>query len=92
LNGPCQMHFDVDADGRRQLGHLQKDCRTFQALRRATENTQAESISRGFAQGLRSEILYLCHHHPQSPVKTIINYKLQVLPTLVVTSPKQREH
>jgi hypothetical protein len=29
LNGPCQMHFYVDADGRRQSGHLQKDCRMF---------------------------------------------------------------
>jgi hypothetical protein len=26
LNEPCQMHFYVDFDGRRQSGHLQKDC------------------------------------------------------------------
>jgi hypothetical protein len=38
MNGPCQMHFYVDADGRRQSSHLQKDCRTFQALTRITEN------------------------------------------------------
>jgi hypothetical protein len=56
LNGPCQMHFYIDSDGRRLLGHLQKDCRTFQALRRATENTQAEVISRGVTQGPRSEV------------------------------------
>jgi hypothetical protein len=66
LNGPCQMHFYVDADGRRQSGHLQKDCRTFQALRRATENTQAEAISRGFVQGPRSEI-----HVPLPPPPAI---------------------
>jgi hypothetical protein len=55
LNGPCQMHFYVDSDGRRKLGHLQKDCRTFQALQRATESTEAEAIRRGYAYGLRSD-------------------------------------
>jgi hypothetical protein len=38
MNGPCQMHFYIDSDGKRASGHLQKDCRTFQALRRITKN------------------------------------------------------
>jgi hypothetical protein len=32
MNGPCQMHFYLDNNGKRQSGHLQKDCRNFQAL------------------------------------------------------------
>jgi hypothetical protein len=55
LNGPHQMHFYIDSDGRRQSSYLQKDCRTFQALR-SLQNTQAEAVSRGYAQGPRSEV------------------------------------
>ena len=28
LNGPCQMHYYIDSEGRRQSNHLLKDCRT----------------------------------------------------------------
>jgi hypothetical protein len=51
-----QLHFYIDPEGRRASGHFQKDCRTFQALRRITENTQAKTVSRGYAQGPRSEV------------------------------------
>jgi hypothetical protein len=66
MNGPCQMHFYIDSDGKRASGHLQKDCRMFQALRRITENSQAEAVSRGYAQGLRSEV-----HVPPPPPSAI---------------------
>jgi hypothetical protein len=56
MNGPCQMHFYRDPEGRRALGHVQKGCRTFQALRRIIENTQTEEVNRGYAPGLRSEV------------------------------------
>ena len=76
LNGPYQMHFYIDSDGRRQSGHLQKDYRTFQALRRVTENTQAEAVSRGYAQGPRSEV-----HVPFPPPPAITSanqHQLQI--------------
>lgn len=69
MNGPCQMHFYIDPEGRRASGHLQKDCRTFQALRRITENTQAEALNRGYAQGPRSEV----HVPPPPPPAAITN-------------------
>jgi hypothetical protein len=56
LNGPCQMHLYVNNDGRRQSGHLQKDYRTFQALRRATESTNAEAVNRGYVKGPRIKV------------------------------------
>ena len=70
------MHFYVDSEGRRQSGHLQKDCRTFQALRRATENTQTEAIRGGYAQGPRSEV-----HVPLPPPPAITSanqHQLQI--------------
>jgi hypothetical protein len=48
LNGPCQMHFYLDKEGNIQSGHLQKDCRTFQALRRYAENTNTQTTNRGY--------------------------------------------
>jgi hypothetical protein len=41
LNRPCQMHFYLDSEGKRQSGHLQKDFRTFQALHRYAEQTNS---------------------------------------------------
>jgi hypothetical protein len=76
LNGPCQMHFYVDNDGRGQSGHLQKDCRTFQALQRATESTNAEAVNRGYVQGPRSEV-----HVPLPPPPAITSanqHQLQI--------------
>jgi hypothetical protein len=58
--------FFVDSNGRRQSGHLQKDCRTFQALQRVTEMKQAEAVRRGYIQGPRSEV-----HVPSPPPPTI---------------------
>jgi hypothetical protein len=56
LNGPCQMHFYLDNEGKRQSDHLQKDCRTFQALRRYAEDTNTQAANRGYVEGPRSEI------------------------------------
>jgi hypothetical protein len=76
LNGPCQMHFYVNNDGRRQSGHLQKDCQTFQALQRATERSHADAVSRGYVQGPRSEV-----HVPIPPPPAIASenqHQLQI--------------
>jgi hypothetical protein len=93
MNGLCQMHFYIDSDGRRQSCHLQKDCRTFQALGRITENSQTEAGSRGYAQGLRSEV-----HIPPPPPPAITNgnsqQQLQITgppPILAVDIHRQRE-
>jgi hypothetical protein len=68
LNGPCQMHFYIDSDGRRQADHLQKDCRTFQALQRAIERSTADAVRRGCVQGPWSEV-----HLPPPPAITSAN-------------------
>jgi hypothetical protein len=74
LNGPCQMHFYLDNEGKRQSGHLQKDCRTFQVLRRYAENTNTQAANRGYVQGPRSEI-----HLPPPPAITSANqHQLQL--------------
>ena len=74
MNGPCQMHFYLDNEGKRQSGHLQKDCRTFQALRRYAENTNTQAANRGYVQGPRSEI-----HLPPPPAITSSNqHQLQL--------------
>lgn len=61
MNGPCQMHFFVDSNGVRQSGHLQKDCRNFQAMMRVAAQAHAQAASRN-PQGPRSEI-----HLPPPP-------------------------
>jgi hypothetical protein len=62
LNGPCQMHYYIDSEGRRQSNHLLKDCRTWRALQKATSATQVEAVNRGFVNGPRSEV-----HLPPPP-------------------------
>ena len=64
MNGPCQMHFYVDNNGKRQSGHLQKDCRNFQAMMRFAGQANAQAASRN-PQGPRSEI-----HLPPPPAIT----------------------
>ena len=65
LNGPCQMHYYIDSEGRRQSNHLLKDCRTWRYLQRATNATQTEAVNRGFVNGPRSEV-----HLPPPPALT----------------------
>lgn len=68
------MHFYLDNDGKIQSGHLQKDCRTFQALRKYTENANTQEASRGYMQGPKSEI-----HLPPPPAVTSANqHQLQL--------------
>jgi hypothetical protein len=70
------MPFYIDNDGRRQSGHLQKDCQTFQALQRATERPHADAVSRGYVQGPRSEV-----HVPLPPPPAITSanqHQLQI--------------
>ncbi|KAK1663298.1 hypothetical protein QYE76_051457 [Lolium multiflorum] len=43
MNGPCQMHFFLDSNGKRQSGHLQKDCRNFQAMLRLKEDDEVKT-------------------------------------------------
>ncbi|KAK1652692.1 hypothetical protein QYE76_070497 [Lolium multiflorum] len=64
MNGPCQMHFYLDNNGKRQSGHLQKDCRNFQAMLRAAGIANAQATNRN-PQGPRSEI-----HLPPPPAIT----------------------
>ena len=64
MNGPCQMHFYVDNNGKRQSGHLQKDCRNFQAMLRFAGQANARATNRN-PQGPRSEI-----HLPPPPAIT----------------------
>ncbi|KAK1616487.1 hypothetical protein QYE76_022004 [Lolium multiflorum] len=64
MNGPCQMHFYLDNNRKRQSGHLQKDCRNFQAMLRATGIANAQAMNRN-PQGPRSEI-----HLPPPPAIT----------------------
>ncbi|KAK1621235.1 hypothetical protein QYE76_026752 [Lolium multiflorum] len=64
MNGPCQMHFYLDNNGKRQSGHLQKDCRNFQAMLRAAGIANAQAMNRN-PQGPRSEI-----HLPPPPAIT----------------------
>ena len=68
LNGPCQMHFFTDSQGKRQSSHLMKDCRTFQNLQRAMNSSQTQAVQRGFVGGPRSEI-----HVPLPPPPAITN-------------------
>ena len=64
LNGPCQMHFYLDNNGKRQSEHLQKDCRTFQVLNRYAGHVNTQAANRN-PQGPRSEI-----HIPPPPAIT----------------------
>jgi hypothetical protein len=64
MNGPCQMHFYLDNNGKRQSGHLQKDCRNFQAMLRFAGQANAQATNRN-PQGPRSEI-----HLPPPPAIT----------------------
>jgi hypothetical protein len=64
MNGPCQMHFFLDSNGKRQSGHLQKDCRNFQAMLRAAGIANTQAMNRNH-QGPRSEI-----HLPPPPAIT----------------------
>jgi hypothetical protein len=64
LNGPCQMHFFLDSNGKRQSGHLQKDCRNFQAMFRYAENAHARAAQRNPREP-RSEV-----HLPPPPAIT----------------------
>ena len=76
LNGPCQMHFFLDNNGKRQSGHLQKDCRTFLALHRYAGHTSTQTVNRN-PQGPRSEI-----HLPPPPAITDENrHQLQLAAT-----------
>jgi hypothetical protein len=76
------LGIQIDSEGRRQLGHLQKDCRMFQALRRVTENTQAEAVNRGYAKDLGARCMcHCCHHHQQLPMETNVVFKIWVLQT-----------
>ncbi|KAK1694848.1 hypothetical protein QYE76_011545 [Lolium multiflorum] len=61
MNGPCQMHFYLDNNGKRQSS--QKDCRNFQAMLRAAGIANAQAMNRN--QGPRSEI-----HLPPPPAIT----------------------
>ena len=73
MNGPCQMHFFLDNTGKRQSGHLQKDCRTFLALHRYAGHANAQAANRN-PQGPRSEI-----HLPPPPAITDENrHQLQL--------------
>jgi hypothetical protein len=73
LNGPCQMHFYLDNNGKRQSGHLQKDCRTFQVLNRYAGHVNTQAANRN-PQGPRSEI-----HLPPPPAITDENrHQLQL--------------
>ena len=58
------MHFFLDNNGKRQSGHLQKDCRTFLALHRYAGYTSTHAVNRN-PQGPRSEI-----HLPPPPAVT----------------------
>ena len=68
MNGPCQMHFYLDNNGKRQSGHLQKDCQNFQAMLRWAGHAMLRQ---------RPEILkdpgvrFTCHLLPQ--LRTIID-------------------
>ncbi|KAK1573632.1 hypothetical protein QYE76_016399 [Lolium multiflorum] len=64
MNGPCQMHFYLDNNGKRQSGHLQKDCRNFQAMLRAAGIANAQANNRNPREP-RSEI-----HLPPPPAIT----------------------
>ena len=64
MNGPCQMHFFLDSNGKRQSGHLQKDCRNFQAMLRWAEHANARAAQRNPREP-RSEI-----HLPPPPAIT----------------------
>jgi hypothetical protein len=73
LNGPCQMHFYLDNNRKRQSGHLQKDYRTFLALHRYAGHTSTQVVHRN-PQGPRSEI-----HLPPPPAITDENrHQLQL--------------
>jgi hypothetical protein len=64
------MHFFLDSDRKRKSGHLQKDCRTFLALHRYAEHTNAQAANRG----PRSEV-----HLPPPPAITSENqHQLQL--------------
>ena len=64
MNGPCQMHFFLDSNGKRQSGHLQKDCRNFQAMLRYAGHANAQAAQRNPREP-RSEI-----HLPPPPAIT----------------------
>jgi hypothetical protein len=66
LNGPCQMHFFVDPQGKRQSNHLMKDCLTFINLQRAANASQTEAVNRGYARQVKSEV-----HVPLPPAPAI---------------------
>jgi hypothetical protein len=77
LNEPCEMHFYLNNDGRRQSGHLQKNCQTFQALRRYTISANAQAANKGYVQGPRSEI-----HAPLPPppaITSVNRHQLQLV-------------
>jgi hypothetical protein len=84
LNGPCQMHFFLDNNGKRQSGHLQKDCRTFLALHRYAGHANAQAANRN-PQGARSR--FTSHLHPQLQMKIDISYNWrQHQPTVLIST------
>ena len=48
LNGPYNMHFYVDSEGKRRSNHLMKECRTFLWLQGAFSAKQTEAANQGF--------------------------------------------
>src|SRR3954462_6529852 len=78
MNGPCQMHVYINSQGVKESGHLLKDCRTFQALRRVTDSTQAEAVSRGYAQGPRSKV-HVPPPPPQANTNGVRHNQLQIV-------------
>jgi hypothetical protein len=70
MNGPCQMHFYLDSNGKRQSGHLQKDFRNFQAILRVAGIANAQAVNRNpQGPGVRSTY----HLLPQSRTKIDIS-------------------
>jgi hypothetical protein len=69
------MHFFVDNNGKRNSGHLQKDCRTFLALHRFAGHANLQAANKN-TSGPRSEI-----HLPPPPAITNENrQQLQLAP------------
>lgn len=68
LNGPCQMHYTYDTQGKRVSNHTMRECRTFQNLQRVMNTSQQQAVQQGYAAGPRSEV-----HAPLPPPPALTN-------------------